>query len=443
MKHKSSLPLLLLIIIPQILFAKLTVYFDCNRFLSQEKNTIFEITYKILHKDLGFTKLDRNLNAQINVDFIIYNANDKQLYQKDFTRRITAKNKEETDREDFFYIDKIIAQVQPGTYRFSVEILDQVGKEKVLWDKIFSTLPAQGYSFSDIEIDTFSKEDTGKSLQNFRRDHRIFLVCPNKIFYPQKTNELAYYFEFYPANNDTTLTEINISIFDEDSVQVYNHSESYIPTSWKGSFWDAVSISDWKAGKYKFVVSAFNQQIPESHQIITMEYIFLKKVKSDFSRKKLDREYEIAKYFLSNNDQQLYKRLSDRGKFEFLIKFWIQNDPNPKTDKNEVKEIIIQRIDYAKEHYSSLGQKWETDRGRIYVRNGKPDEVINKGFEYRAKPYLVWKYYQQGFKKVYLFVDFTGMSVYRLVYCENDDNEVIDPGWRDYLGPYFDDGILE
>lgn len=436
--------IILLLLIPQFLFAEFTVYFDCNRFLSKQNNTIFEITYKILHKDLSFTRLNKKRIAQIGVEFYIYDKGGKELYNQDFSRRITVNSGEDISNDDFFYIDKIIAQVRPGEYRFNVKITDQVNKDEIIWDDTISTIPINDFSFSDIEINTFSKKDDEESSQSFRRDHRIFLVNPNKIFYPTHQSDFTYYFEYYPAQNDTSISEINISLVDKNSKTFFEKSESVIPTSWKKIFWDKVPIADLNPGKYTFKISTSNPQIKNTNKITKSTNIFLRnKKKDDKESYDLKQEYEIAKYFLSNTDQTKYKKLNHRGKISLLKKFWRQSDPNPITENNEIKELIIQRIEYAKRNYTTVGQNWETDMGRIYVRNGKPSEVIEKSFQYRAKPYIIWKYYDKGARKVYLFVDFSGQSNYRLVYCENDNSEISDPGWRDYLGPYFDEDILE
>ena len=435
--------IILLVIVPRFLFAEFTVYFDCNRFISEQDNTIFEITYKVLHKDLQFALLNKKPVAQISVEFFIYNASGKELYKQEFSRRISLDKAEDTQDEDFFYIDKIIAQVRPGKYRFYVKITDQVSKDKIVWDKTISSLPVDEYSFSNLEINSFSIEDDKKSSQSFRRDGRIFLVNPNKVFYPNKQADFTYYFEYYPAKNDSSISEISISLFDEKGKKVFEQMEAWIPTTWKGVFWKKVPISDLNYGKYTLQVTATNPQISGDNRISKATNIFLNEKKEESEPFDLKREYEIAKYFLSNTDQKKYDKLDENGKAAYLKKFWRSNDPNPITEKNEIKELIIQRIEVAKNKYSSVGQNWETDMGRIYVRNGKPSEVIEKSYEYRAKPYTVWKYYEKGEKRVYLFVDFSGQSNYRLVYCENDDTEVTDPGWQDYLGPYFDESVLE
>src|SRR5262249_9987218 len=50
-------------------------------------------------------------------------------------------------------------------------------------------------------------------------------------------------------------------------------------------------------------------------------------------------------------------------------------DPDPDTPENEYKQKYYERIQFANEHYSSGMPGWKTDRGRIYIIHGKPDEI--------------------------------------------------------------------
>ncbi len=60
---------------------------------------------------------------------------------------------------------------------------------------------------------------------------------------------------------------------------------------------------------------------------------------------------------------------------QFIQIFWKDRDPSPDTEENEFREEHYQRIAYANEHFSSGKPGWMTDRGRTYVRWGKPDEI--------------------------------------------------------------------
>jgi GWxTD domain-containing protein len=60
---------------------------------------------------------------------------------------------------------------------------------------------------------------------------------------------------------------------------------------------------------------------------------------------------------------------------QFIVIFWRDRDPDPDTLENEYKEEFYERLAYADEHFSSGKPGRMTDRGRIYIKFGKPDDV--------------------------------------------------------------------
>jgi GWxTD domain-containing protein len=60
---------------------------------------------------------------------------------------------------------------------------------------------------------------------------------------------------------------------------------------------------------------------------------------------------------------------------QFINYFWRQRDPDLDTEENEYREQYYQRVAYANEHFSSGKPGSKTDRGRIYIKFGKADEI--------------------------------------------------------------------
>src|SRR4029077_10150474 len=60
---------------------------------------------------------------------------------------------------------------------------------------------------------------------------------------------------------------------------------------------------------------------------------------------------------------------------QFIESFWQRRDPTPDTVENEFKEEHYRRIAYANERFASGVPGWRTDRGRIYIIWGPPDEL--------------------------------------------------------------------
>ncbi|SPF31288.1 conserved exported hypothetical protein [Candidatus Sulfotelmatobacter kueseliae] len=90
-------------------------------------------------------------------------------------------------------------------------------------------------------------------------------------------------------------------------------------------------------------------------------------------RKWLD---EDVVYIITDEERTAFRQLSnDEERDNFIEAFWQRRDPTPDTEENEYKEEHYQRIAYANEHFAAGVPGWKTDRGRIYIMYGKPDEI--------------------------------------------------------------------
>ncbi len=69
------------------------------------------------------------------------------------------------------------------------------------------------------------------------------------------------------------------------------------------------------------------------------------------------------------------KLQNDEEREQFIGEFWHRRDPDPDTEENEYREVYYERVKYVNEHFSSGTPGVKTDRGRIYLKFGKPDEI--------------------------------------------------------------------
>src|SRR5581483_9293680 len=85
---------------------------------------------------------------------------------------------------------------------------------------------------------------------------------------------------------------------------------------------------------------------------------------------------EDVRWIITPEEEQAFKRLqNDEEREQFIENFWLRRDPTPDTAENEFKEEHYRRIAYANERYASGIPGWKTDRGRIYITFGPPDEI--------------------------------------------------------------------
>ena len=166
--------------------------------------------------------------------------------------------------------------------------------------------------------------------------------------------------------------------------------------------------------------------------------------------KKLEQELQTAykkwlqedvAYILTGEEKEAFLHLnSDEEREQFIEQFWLRRDPTPDTVENEFREEHYRRIAYANERFSSGKPGWRTDRGRIYIAWGPPDDIeshLSGGAYYRpieegggstsTYAFEIWRYrYLEGVgQEVILeFVDPSMSGEYRLT---------MDPSEKDAL----------
>jgi GWxTD domain-containing protein len=106
-----------------------------------------------------------------------------------------------------------------------------------------------------------------------------------------------------------------------------------------------------------------------------------KKKREDKLRKELETPFrkwlnEDVTYIITDEERTTWKRLStDEEREQFIEQFWLRRDPSPDTQENEYKEEHYRRIAYTNERFASGIPGWKSDRGRIYITFGPPDEL--------------------------------------------------------------------
>ena len=161
-----------------------------------------------------------------------------------------------------------------------------------------------------------------------------------------------------------------------------------------------------------------------------------KKQKPKKSKESVDAVYkrwldEDVRWIITDEERNTFKALkTDDEREQFIEQFWLRRDPDPDTDVNEYREEYYQRIAYANEHFTSGIPGWKTDRGRMYIMFGPPDEKESHpsggsydrptwegGGSTSTYPFETWWYrYIEGVgSDVEIeFVDPTGSGEYRI-----------------------------
>ncbi len=101
-----------------------------------------------------------------------------------------------------------------------------------------------------------------------------------------------------------------------------------------------------------------------------------KKLKKELGQNYKNWLEQDVRWIILEEEMTAFKQFSnDEERENFIEQFWIRRDPTPDTLENEYREEHYRRIAYANERFAAGKAGWRTDRGRIYVIFGPPDQI--------------------------------------------------------------------
>ncbi|MDA2927660.1 GWxTD domain-containing protein [Acidobacteria bacterium AH-259-G07] len=94
---------------------------------------------------------------------------------------------------------------------------------------------------------------------------------------------------------------------------------------------------------------------------------------SDKHRRWLEEE---VVYIIGEQERKEFLTLpSELDLEEFIERFWALRDPDPSTEESEYRLEHYRRIRLANQRFHEGRPGWKTDRGRIYIMHGPPDDI--------------------------------------------------------------------
>jgi GWxTD domain-containing protein len=349
-------------------------------------------------------------------------------------------------------------QLAPGDYKIVSRLTDLVSKKSVTATETLKLVafPGESLKISDIQL---ASDIVKQPKAENKFDKNGLRVVPNASgVYGTNFLNLFYYTEVYNLsyndNNKNSTFRANYLVIGENEKIVKQargnaRKKPGATAVINGSF----DLADLTSGFYTFRIEVIddlnNKKVvaEKNFSIYNLKDFVAKKStvkisqKAQFSNEfKNMSEFELNDYFkkltyiAKKDEKKVFKKLDINGKRNFLAEFWARRDPNPDTIINEEKQRYFKLLAIANSNYSQ-GMKagWKTDRARILLIYGQPDEIERHPSSDAFKEYQIWYYYNiRGGVKFY-FVDFRRTGDLMLVHSTHPD-EVQQYEWKELYG---------
>ena len=358
-------------------------------------------------------------------------------------------------RPDAFAVDMVRFTVAPGRYRLDVTVQDSVSgrlADTGVEVEGFASTPAASDLLLSPQIRPASSGDTVPRPAELRWGRMLVTAAARLDLTPLRP--MAYYLleAYAPREESGTL---GLRVADSAGKALITTAETRVQVPAGGGVLKGqLDLSGLPPGYYTMVASlAIAGSTVERAAGFTMAALD-ETLEKDVARREaaritdagyfdamdeaeLERAKEPLALIAEDGEMGRYsKDLSLRAKRRFLTEFWQRRDPTPETPVNERRQLFYDAVAYAEKNYGEKGRAarpgWKTDRGRIYVRNGTPEEMLDRVQAGRSPPYQVWRY-RQGKDRWYIFADRSnGLGNYQLMHS-NDVKEPTLPNWMDVV----------
>jgi len=169
-------------------------------------------------------------------------------------------------------------------------------------------------------------------------------------------------------------------------------------------------VDDWEPGVYRVNLRA-RAYSPDRDATTSAD------VRVDVTRAMLGANFnttlEILSIIADKDELEPLRHATEAERPAAWTKFWAARDPDPSTTENEALTSYLERVQYVVKEFSQFGPGWRSDRGRVYIKYGPPEQIDTAMDSRSQGEYEIWRYYSRNLN--FVFYDMFGVGDYKLV----------------------------
>ncbi len=447
---------------------------DAVSFLGADSKTRESVSILLPNRELRFVRRDEGFEAHISASIAFRRwPTGELLSTHELEAKLPVASKDIAEGQHDLQVLQQSFEIEPGPYEIIVILKDR-NTQGFGFFKLFARGTKQGtasgqfiakrfeegLSVSDVLLARDVNEETGEALAN-----------PNRL-YGVLMPKLAVYYEIYShamRAEENRGYVVRHELLDPEGLAVAKHDDlltvpagitnfrrshefdiSALPP---GEFVARVTIREEGTGDSTMSESPFHVAW-EAGDLANLSWA--PKDRTAFLEElTIDEEFEALRIILLPENVRLLEKMTDDEKRSWMSVYWRDKDPTPETAINEVRREHYRRIHVANRRFKSIrGKGMESDRGRIYIRYGEPDQLSTGyssqsfftpqlgfqpgsdqqsvegalgGFNADEKGYEIWIYNERGaflgerrnrgagLQLEFVFVDVEGYGNYSLI----------------------------
>ena len=420
---------------------------DYARFQYDDQSTYFEVYYAFYPQLVTLVPTGSGFRGAVALSMKLMNVSTGAiaLDRNDIMPIVLSDTTSATLKSTF--INQMGFAVPFGTYTLSVMAIDSVlphRRDSIRLELTFVPY-SSSFSISDVELGASIKASQDKS-HHFYKNSLEIVPNPTLTFGVTANPVLFSYAEFYNVKPGAPYT-VKSEIVDANNKVVKETSKNRSYTGRSSVDVGTANITSFPSGKYRFrlIVLEENAEVARAEKVF---YIYNPHVAqatpsttalranelAGMTADELADEFRKGQYVSTDQEIKMFSAItSEEGRRAFLAQFWADVEKGRQGRNPITRAEYLQRVAVVNQRYKSFARDgWRTDRGRVFVLYGDPDEVERVPSSQDAKPHEVWRYLNLENGVEFVFVDRTGFSDYVLVHSTKR-GELRDESWQRYL----------
>jgi len=412
--------------------------------LAQDHDSCYtEYYYHVTRSSLEFVRMepDSILQAQFRAILIV---SDTAGHPIDTVARLVGTqvhSSDEARRRDIKIIDVLPLYLKAGTYRAELEITDMTSgdqgrrvdelivRDKGATDSLMLSDLQFAYSLQPVA------DDQAQPASAKYKNGYLVEPNPSDVFAPDDSI-LFLYGELYNLAAMPDSYSVHMWVLDNNGDIVRDMGIEWIARPGESALLVyGIPLTDLQPDQWHVVAVEVGQG--EARATARRRFLLgtgaVEVEPFEFTEEHAELNRKLIAYISTAEELTEYRALSLEGKRRFLEDFWRRRDPTPATPQNEFFESHVNRFAWANVNYSrTLLDKtdgWNTDRGRVIILYGEPDEVVQSPSAIGTWGWERWEYQRMEGGVYFIFLDWKNLGDYRLMHSTKQ-GERFDPDWQ-------------
>ena len=402
----------------------LKAYFTYSTFNSPNAGPYIETYLSVIGNSAHYTLNENNkLQSSIEVTLVFKQSDTVKTFKK---YNLLSPELLDSLTPKVNFMDQQRISLPNGKYEFEITLKDINSDEAPFKSTQILDInyPTDKIIVSDIElIESLSETKTKSIISKSGYD----IIPYTSDFYPEDFDKIAFYAELYNSDKLLGANEpflMNCYIESQETGKIVGNYRTFSREAAKpvNVILNSFTIEKLPSGNYNLVIEAKSK----TNEVLTQKKVFFQRSNPEATPLLVSDEYlnsfvdNMSKEDVEESIKSIepistqveidYASNQLKGKDEDMMKqyffnFWTtRNSADPEREWNK----YLEQVKITNKLFSSPHKKgYKTDRGRVFLKHGKPNTRSEFVSEPNSYPYEIWHYYKidQFSNKRFVFYD--------------------------------------